>query len=78
MNDEDLVTVAAFADVAEAELAKERLELEGVLAFVVGAQTSGVMPFLIRATPSAALVIAIAIVWSVPERFEPRAQRSTF
>jgi hypothetical protein len=50
MNDEDLVTVAAFADVAEAELAKERLELEGVLAFVVGAQTSGVMPFLTSAT----------------------------
>ncbi len=50
MNDEDLVTVAAFADVAEAELAKERLELEGVLAFVADAQTSGVMPFLTSAT----------------------------
>jgi hypothetical protein len=46
----DLVTVAAFADVAEAELAKERLELEGVLAFVVDAQTAGVMPFLTNTT----------------------------
>ena len=42
----DLVTVAAFADVAEAELAKERLELEGIRAFVIGAQTAGVMPYL--------------------------------
>ncbi len=50
MDDRDLVTVAAFAGVAEAELAKERLELEGVLAFVVGAQISGVMPFLTSAT----------------------------
>lgn len=50
MNDDDLVTVAAFADVSEAELAKERLELEGVLAFVMDAQTSGVMPFLTSAT----------------------------
>ena len=33
---DELVTVASFADVAEAELAKERLELEGVRAFVVG------------------------------------------
>jgi hypothetical protein len=46
----DLVTVAAFADVAEAELAKERLELEGILAFVADAQTAGVMPFLTSAT----------------------------
>ncbi len=50
MTDEDLVTVAAYADVAEAELARERLELEGILAFVMGAQTSGVMPFLTSAT----------------------------
>jgi hypothetical protein len=43
---EDLVTVATFPDVAEAELAKERLELEGVRAFVIDAQAAGVMPFL--------------------------------
>jgi hypothetical protein len=41
-----LVTVASFSDVAEAELAKERLELEGIRAFVIGAQTAGVMPYL--------------------------------
>ena len=50
MTDEDLVTVAAFAGVAEAQLARERLELEGILAFVADAQTSGVMPFLTSAT----------------------------
>jgi hypothetical protein len=50
MSEEDLVTVAAFADVAEAQLAMERLELEGILAFVADAMTSGVMPFLTSAT----------------------------
>jgi hypothetical protein len=43
---EDLVTVVAFPDVAEAELAKDRLELEGIRAFVIDAQTAGVMPYL--------------------------------
>jgi hypothetical protein len=43
---DDLVTIASFPDVAEAQLAKERLELEGIRAFVIGAQTVGVMPFL--------------------------------
>ena len=47
---DDLVTVASFPDVAEAELAKERLELEGIRAFVIDAQTAGVMPFLTSAT----------------------------
>lgn len=47
---DDLVTVAAFPDVAEAELARERLELEGIRAFVVGAQTAGVMPYLAHAS----------------------------
>jgi len=46
----DLVTVASFPDVAEAQLAKERLENEGIRAFVFDAQTAGVMPFL---TPGA-------------------------
>ncbi len=45
-----LVTVASYPDVAEAELAKERLHLEGVRAFVIDAQTAGVMPFLTGAT----------------------------
>jgi hypothetical protein len=43
---DDLVTVTTFPDVPEAELARERLELEGVVAFVLSAQTTGVMPFL--------------------------------
>jgi hypothetical protein len=38
---EDLVTVATFPDVAEAELAGERLALEGVRAFVMDAQAAG-------------------------------------
>lgn len=45
-----LVTVASFPDVAEAELAKERLELEGIRAFVINGQIVGVMPFLTSAT----------------------------
>lgn len=47
---DDLMTVAAYADVAEAELARERLELEGIEAFVIGGQTAGVMPFLTSST----------------------------
>ncbi len=47
---DDLVTVASFPDVAEAELAKERLELEGIRAFVIDAQAAGVMPYLASAT----------------------------
>ncbi|HEY6461987.1 MAG TPA: DUF2007 domain-containing protein [Polyangiaceae bacterium] len=43
---DDLVTVVTFPDVAEAELARERLELEGVTAVVMGAQSGGVMPYL--------------------------------
>ena len=42
----DLVTVASFPDLPEAELAKERLTLEGVEAFVLHAGTAGSMPFL--------------------------------
>jgi hypothetical protein len=43
---DELVTVASFPDSSEAELARERLELDGVRAFVIGGQTAGVMPFL--------------------------------
>lgn len=42
----DLVTVATFPDLPEAELAKERLESEGIQAFVLHENTAGVMPFL--------------------------------
>jgi hypothetical protein len=43
---DELITVASFAGVPEAELARERLELEGIQAFAIDAQTAGVMPFL--------------------------------
>jgi hypothetical protein len=47
---DELVTVATYSDVAEAQLAKERLEIEGIRAFVIDAQTAGVMPFLTSST----------------------------
>jgi hypothetical protein len=40
------VTIATFKDLPEAQLAQERLELEGVRAFVVDGQAGGVMPYL--------------------------------
>jgi hypothetical protein len=46
MDGVDLVTVATFSDAPEAQLARERLELEGIRAFVFDDQTAGVMPFL--------------------------------
>ena len=55
---DDLVTAASFADSAEAELARQRLELEGVQAFVIGAQTAGVMPFLTGPTGGVRLQVA--------------------
>ncbi len=45
-DDQDLVTVAKFRTPAEAELARERLELEGIVAFCSNAMAVGVMPFL--------------------------------
>lgn len=42
----DFITVATFPDLPEAELAKERLTLEGVDAFVRHSATVGTMPFL--------------------------------
>jgi hypothetical protein len=42
--EDELTTVATFANSAEADLAKERLELEGITAFVVGATTASVVP----------------------------------
>lgn len=42
----DLVTVATFPDVPQAELARQRLEMEGVQAFVFDEQTVAVMPFM--------------------------------
>jgi len=42
----ELVTVATFSSVLEAEMAKERLESEGVAALVADGGAGGVMPFL--------------------------------
>jgi hypothetical protein len=55
---DDLVTVASYPDASEAELARERLELEGVSAFVIGGQTAGVMPFLTGPTGGVRLQVA--------------------
>jgi Putative prokaryotic signal transducing protein len=55
---DELVTVASFADVAEAELARERLDLEGIPAFAIGAQTAGVMPFLAGSSGRVRLQVA--------------------
>jgi hypothetical protein len=47
MTEEDeLTTVATFSTRAEADLAKDHLESEGVDAYVLGDLTAGVMPFL--------------------------------
>jgi Putative prokaryotic signal transducing protein len=59
---DELMTVASFSDVAEAELAKERLGLEGVRAFVIDAQTAGVMPFLTGSTGGVRLQVGQADV----------------
>jgi hypothetical protein len=55
---DDLVTVASFPDVAEAELARERLGLEGIRAFVIDEQTAGVMPYLTGSTGVRVQVVA--------------------
>ena len=57
-SDQDLVTVASFPDVPEAGLAKDRLEIEGIPAFVIDAQTAGVMPFLTGSTGGVRLQVA--------------------
>jgi len=46
MEAEDLVVVATFRTVAEAELSKEILESEGVSAFLGNQMAAGLMPYL--------------------------------
>jgi hypothetical protein len=60
MNDIDLVTVATFPDAAEADLARERLALEGIVAFVLDDQGDVVMPFMIASTGGIRLQVAPA------------------
>jgi hypothetical protein len=43
---DELTTVATFSTRAEADLAQERLQGEGVDAFVMGDMAAGVMPYL--------------------------------
>ncbi len=56
-DDRDLVTVARFSNSAEAELARERLGLEGLEAFVVGTATASVVPHV---TSEGALELQVA------------------
>jgi hypothetical protein len=42
----DLVTIAHFTTVIEADMAKSQLDAEGIMAFVVNAGAIGVMPYL--------------------------------
>ena len=42
----DLVTIARFNTVIEADMAKSQLDAEGILAFVANAGTAGLMPYL--------------------------------
>lgn len=44
--DVDLVTVATFSTIIEAEIAKGRLAVEGIRAFVLDQASAGVMPFM--------------------------------
>jgi hypothetical protein len=55
---DELVTVAAFPDVSEAELARDRLGLEGIRAFVVSGQTGTIMPFLTASTGGVRVQVA--------------------
>ena len=54
----NLITVATFPDVSQAELARERLALEGVQAFVFDEQTGAVMPYLVGALGGIRLQVA--------------------
>ncbi len=55
---DDLVTIATYSDVPQAELARERLELEGIRAFVLNETTAGVMPYLVNALGGIRLQVA--------------------
>jgi Putative prokaryotic signal transducing protein len=43
---EDLVTIATFSSTVEGEIAKSRLESEGIASFLGNELASGMMPFL--------------------------------
>jgi hypothetical protein len=54
----DLVTVATIPDAPDADLARERLELEGIQAFVLDGQSDAVMPFMVASTGGIRLQVA--------------------
>ncbi len=54
----DLVTVATFPDVPQAQLARERLALEGIEAFVFDEQTGAVMPYMVGSLGGIRLQVA--------------------
>jgi hypothetical protein len=54
----DLITVATFPDVPQAELARERLGLEGIQAFVFDEQTGAVMPYMVGSMGGIRLQVA--------------------
>jgi hypothetical protein len=58
MDPVDLVTIATFPDAPEADLARERLALEGIVAFVLDRQGDVVMPFMIASTGGIRLQVA--------------------
>jgi len=66
MDAEDLVTVASFRTVPEAELAKELLENEGISSFLGNEMAAGLMPFL---TPDLG-----GITLQVQQKDAPRAR----
>ena len=57
-NDADLVLIASFATVMEAQLAQSRLEGEGIESFTSNEGAVGVMPFLGNALGGVRLYVA--------------------
>jgi hypothetical protein len=46
LDEDDVITIATFSTTVEAEIAKSRLESEGIASFLGNELASGLMPFL--------------------------------
>lgn len=57
MNREELVTVASFHSLIEADLARSRLEAEGITVFLAGEQVAQAMPYLFGAAGGIRLLV---------------------
>lgn len=57
MSGDDLVTVASFLNLVEADLAKSRLEAEGITVFLAGEQAAQAMPYLFGAMGGIRLLV---------------------